>query len=159
MNPFVLIRVHSWLRNRLPKTQEMNFSKKAEYALRAVAAMSRSTPGTVFSIQSLATDERIPLKFLEQILLTLRKGGLLLSKRGAGGGYQLTRPPDRITIGEVVEQVDGPLEVLSGGKSASQGLNAIVSELREQIRAWLASVTIADLLQREQMRGTVSFDI
>src|SRR6478672_7085410 len=103
----------------------MQFSKKAEYALRAVLAMSRSAPGTVFSIQSLSHEERIPLKFLEQILLVLRKGGLLQSKRGAGGGYQLGRPPNRITLGEILALVDGPLDILPGGASLSTGLNAI----------------------------------
>lgn len=137
----------------------MNFSKKAEYALRAVVAMSRSVPGTVFSIQSLSHDERIPLKFLEQILLILRKGGLLQSKRGAGGGYQLARPADRITLCEILEHVDGPLDILPGGVSTSPGLNSVFSRLRGDLRAWLADVTVADVLQREQQGGAGSFEI
>ena len=114
--------IHINLRNPrevLHSAHTMNFSKKAEYALRAVMAMSRAAPGTVFSIQSLSHEERIPLKFLEQILLILRKGGLLHSKRGAGGGYQLARPASRITLCEILEQVDGPLDILPGGGSAS----------------------------------------
>ncbi len=137
----------------------MNFSKKAEYALRAVVAISRSAPGTVFSIQSLSTDEGIPLKFLEQILLILRKGGLLHSKRGAGGGYQLARPANRITLGEVLELVDGPMDILPGSKSASSGIHAIFAQLQGDLRAWLASVSVADVLQREQASGVGSFDI
>jgi len=137
----------------------MNFSKKAEYALRAVVAMSRSTPGTVFSIHSLSTDEHIPLKFLEQILLILRKGGVLHSKRGAGGGYHLARPPTRITIGEVLELVDGPLELLPGGRSVSQGLNSVFTELRVNMSEWLSRITIAEVLQRDQAKGAVSFEI
>jgi len=137
----------------------MNFSKKAEYALRAVMAMSRAAPGTVFSIQSLSHEERIPLKFLEQILLILRKGGLLQSKRGAGGGYQLARPANRITLCEILEQVDGPLDILPGGGSASAGLNSVFTQLRVDLRAWLAAVTIADVLQREQQGGAGSFEI
>ncbi len=137
----------------------MNFSKKAEYALRAVVAMSRSTPGTVFSIQSLSTEENIPLKFLEQILLILRKGGLLHSKRGAGGGYQLARPANRITLGEVLELVDGPLDILPGSKSASAGINSIFAQLQADLRGWLTGVTVADVLQREQATGAGSFDI
>jgi Rrf2 family protein len=137
----------------------MNFSKKAEYALRAVLAMSRSAPGTVFSIQSLSHEERIPLKFLEQILLVLRKGGLLQSKRGAGGGYHLGRSPSRITLGEILELVDGPLDILPGGASLSTGLNAIFAQLRGDLRQWLADVSIADVLQREQQGGAASFEI
>ncbi len=137
----------------------MNFSKKAEYALRAVVAMSRNTPGTVFSIQSLSNDEGIPLKFLEQILLILRKGGLLHSKRGAGGGYQLARPANRITLGEVLELVDGPLDILPGSRSASMGINSIFAQLQTDLRAWLAGFTVADVLQRELAFGVESFDI
>ena len=137
----------------------MNFSKKAEYALRAVVAMSRSTPGTVFSIQSLSTDEGIPLKFLEQILLILRKGGVLHSKRGAGGGYHLTRAANRITLGEVLELIDGPLDILPSGKSTSQGLNSVFAELRADMSSWLSRTTIAEVLQRDQVRGAVTFEI
>ncbi len=136
----------------------MNFSKKAEYALRAVMAMSRSVPGTVFSIQSISHEEHIPLKFLEQILLILRKAGLLQSKRGAGGGYQLARPANRITLCEILEHVDGPLDILPGG-SISAGLNSVFSQLRGDLRAWLADITIADILQREQQGGAGSFEI
>lgn len=139
--------------------EPMNFSKKTEYALRAVMAMSRSAPGTVFSIQNLSHEERIPLKFLEQILLVLRKGGLLHSKRGAGGGYQLARSASRITLGEIVEQVDGPLDLLPGGRSVSPGLNSVFAELRADLRAWLAETTIADVLQREHGAGGPSFEI
>lgn len=137
----------------------MHFSKKAEYALRAMMALSRSVPGTVFSIQVLAHEERIPLKFLEQILLILRKGGLLQSKRGAGGGYQLARPANRITLCEILELVDGPLDILPGGGAMTPGLNSVFAELRADLRAWLAGVTIADVLQREQQGGAGSFEI
>lgn len=137
----------------------MKISKKAEYALRAVLAMSRAAPGTVFSIQSLALEERIPLKFLEQILLILRKGGVLNSRRGAGGGYHMARPESRITLGEILELVDGPLEVLAPGSSVTPGLLSVFTELKSQINDWLTGTTLADVIQREQGRGTMSFDI
>lgn len=137
----------------------MKISKKAEYALRALLAICRSAPGTVFSIHSLATEEHIPLKFLEQILLILRKGGILHSRRGAGGGYQLALSVSRITMGQVLELVDGPLEILPGGSSASQGLTSVFHELQSDMRDWLARMTLAEVLQREQARGAVSFDI
>src|ERR1700751_718006 len=107
----------------------MKFSRKAEYALRAVQAMCRATPGTVFSIQSLATEEHIPLKFLEQILLILRKGRPLHSRRGAGVVYTLARPATRITLREILELVDRPLELMSSGGGMSQGMTAIFAEL------------------------------
>jgi Rrf2 family protein len=143
-----------------PSNQEaVKISRKAEYALRAVLAMCRGAHGVVFSIQSLAEDEHIPLKFLEQILLILRKGGLLHSKRGAGGGYTLARPAARITLGEIIELVDGPLEFLPDGQSLSPGLTEVFKELRADMRSWLTRLTMADVITREQARGVVSFDI
>ena len=139
----------------------MKISKKAEYALRALVAMSRSSVGTVFSIQTLASEESIPLKFLEQILLVLRKGGILHSRRGAGGGYQLARAASRISVGEVLELIDGPLQLLPGGdaNSISPGLVSAFRELTEDIQQKLSALTLADVLQREQARGAVSFEI
>ncbi len=137
----------------------MKISKKAEYALRAVLAMCRGAQGAVFSIQSLALDEHIPLKFLEQILLVLRKGGILHSKRGAGGGYTLAKPANRITLGEIIELVDGPIEILPGGGSASSGLAVIFQELRADMQSWLAKLTMAEVITREQARGVMSFEI
>lgn len=137
----------------------MKISKKAEYALRAVLAMSRSAPGTVFSIQSLAREERIPLKFLEQILLILRKGGVLNSRRGAGGGYHMARDASHITLGEILELVDGPLEVLAPGANMTPGMLSVFTELKSQIGEWLSGTTLADVIQREQGRGLMSFEI
>ncbi len=137
----------------------MKFSRKAEYALRAVLAMCRAAPGTVFSIQSLATEEHIPLKFLEQILLVLRKGGLLHSRRGAGGGYQLARPVNRISLREILELVDGPLELMPQGGAMSSGMTSIFMELQGQFREALGKYSLADVLQRDQTRGMMSFEI
>jgi Rrf2 family protein len=137
----------------------MKISRKAEYALRAVLAMSRAQMGTVFSIQSLSEAEQIPLKFLEQILLIMRKGGVLLSKRGAGGGYQLARPAERISVGEVLELVDGPLEIIPLGALVSPGLAGVFAELKVSVQSWLADTSIADVLQRDQARGAMSFEI
>ena len=137
----------------------MKISKKAEYALRALVAMSRSTVGTVFSIQTLASEERIPLKFLEQILLVLRKGGILHSRRGAGGGYQLARAVARISVGDVLELIDGPLQLLPAGEAVSPGLVSAFRELNEDIQQKLSTLTLADILQREQAKGAVSFEI
>jgi Rrf2 family protein len=139
----------------------MKISKKAEYALRALVAMSRSSVGTVFSIQTLASEESIPLKFLEQILLVLRKGGILHSRRGAGGGYQLARPASRISVGEVLELIDGPLQLLptADENTISPGLISAFRELTEDIQQKLSALTLADVLQRQQARGAVSFEI
>lgn len=135
----------------------MKLSKKAEYALRALVAMGREHEGTNFSIQDLARNEDIPLKFLEQILLALKNGGLLKSKRGVGGGYQLVTPPSRITLGDVVTLFDGPFDPLPGAEHVA--LSEVFAELRDQVAQWLSEHTIAQIIEKERSRDTVSFEI
>ena len=90
--------------------QGMRISKKAEYALRALVAIARQPRS--WAIQELSAQEKIPIKFLEQILLALRHAGLLSSKRGVGGGYTLLRAPGEITLLEVLRILDGPIALV-----------------------------------------------
>ena len=135
----------------------MKLSKKAEYALRALVAMGREREGTNFSIQDLARDERIPLKFLEQILLALKNGGLLRSKRGVGGGYQLVTHPARITLGEVITLFDGPFDPIPGADH--EALGQVFTDLRDQVAKWMTEHTVAHIIEKEHSRESVSFEI
>lgn len=135
----------------------MKLSKKAEYALRALVAMGRAREGTNFSIQELAKSEGIPLKFLEQILLSLKNSGILRSKRGVGGGYQLLVKPAKITLGEVVALFDGSFDPLPGRES--EALSNVFADLREQVIEWFSLTTVANVIEKEQQRETVSFEI
>jgi Rrf2 family protein len=90
----------------------MRLSKKGEYAVRALIEIgfeAKARPGSLIQISTVAQRTNIPEKFLEQILLALRNGGVLKSKRGVEGGYSLAKGPDDITLGEVVRLLDGPL--------------------------------------------------
>jgi Rrf2 family protein len=84
----------------------MRISAKGEYAAKAVLHLSLQYPRVV-TIHDVAESHRIPVKYLEHILLTLKKAGLLKSHRGVHGGYALARPPKEISIGEVLRVVDG----------------------------------------------------
>ena len=84
-------------------------SKKAKYAIKALLALAEHGGGAPMRIADLAEQERIPKKFLEGILLSLRNHGLLQSRKGQGGGYLLARDPARIYLGQVVRLFDGPL--------------------------------------------------
>jgi Rrf2 family protein len=87
-------------------------SKRTQYCLRALYALARKHgEGPVLVVQ-LAEDEAIPRRFLEQILLSLKRSGLVLSKKGKGGGYYLAQPPDEITLANVIRLVEGPLAPL-----------------------------------------------
>lgn len=84
-------------------------SKKAKYGLKAMFYLAKKHGKGPVLISDLAEEEHIPKKFLELILLELKRNGLLHSKMGKGGGYYLNREPGDITVGQVVRILDGPL--------------------------------------------------
>jgi Rrf2 family cysteine metabolism transcriptional repressor len=84
----------------------MNISVKGEYALQAIFDLATQATGEPVKIADIATRQKIPQKFLELILASLKQGGFVESRRGAEGGYRLARPADQITIGEVLKFVE-----------------------------------------------------
>lgn len=88
----------------------MLVSQKGRYALRALFELARSGAGRPVTIGQVAKSQQIPVRFLEGILVELKRGGFVESRRGAEGGYVLARPPERITVGEILRFVQGPLE-------------------------------------------------
>lgn len=90
----------------------MKISYRGDYALKTILDLAFHY-GELVHIEEIAERQDIPLKFLEQILLTLKNGGFVRSKRGPGGGYILTRPPAEITIGEVIRFIEGPIEPIA----------------------------------------------
>jgi Rrf2 family transcriptional regulator, cysteine metabolism repressor len=89
----------------------MKLSKRTEYGLRAVIQLARLWPRHYVQSRDLAKLEELPNKFLESILLALRRGGFLESKVGSGGGYRLSRNPREIKVGEVIRRLEGRLSV------------------------------------------------
>jgi len=85
----------------------LNISVKGEYALHALFDLSLQKPGEPIKIADIARRQKIPQKFLELILAGLKQGGFVESRRGAEGGYLLSRAPDAITVGEVLRFVEG----------------------------------------------------
>ena len=89
----------------------MRLSKRTEYGLRAVAQLAKLEPKTYVQSKDLAQHEEMPNKFLEAILLALRRGGFLESKVGSGGGYRLSRHPRDINVGDLIRRLEGRLTV------------------------------------------------
>jgi Rrf2 family protein len=95
----------------------MRISAKGEYAIKAMLDLSLRQPDGLVSIQEIAARQSIPQRYLEQVLLQLKRAALVESKRGATGGYHLAKPPDVITVGEVLRAVEGataPFETTRG---------------------------------------------
>ena len=87
-------------------------SQKAKYALRALVSLARAGRGQTRMIGEISKDQAIPKKFLEQILLELKRAGFVASRRGRAGGYELLRAPEEIRFGEVLRLIDGPIAPL-----------------------------------------------
>ncbi len=85
----------------------MNISVKGEYALHAIFDLSLQKMGEPIRIADIARRQKIPQKFLELILASLKQGGFVESRRGAEGGYLLARPPEAITVGQVTRYLEG----------------------------------------------------
>lgn len=91
----------------------MKITCKGDYALKALLELALNYNKKVVSIHELAAKGDIPYKFLEQVLLALKKGGFVDSKRGVNGGYFMAKPPDRVTIGDVIRFIEGPIEPIT----------------------------------------------
>lgn len=87
-------------------------TKKSKYGLKAVLYMASQADRGPISVAEVAEHERIPRKFLEAILLDLKRHGLLHSRKGKGGGYSLMKTPAEITVGQVIRTLDGPLALI-----------------------------------------------
>src|SRR5712691_6986585 len=97
----------------------MNISVKGDYALHAIFDLALQKPGEPIKIADVARRQKIPQKFLELILAGLKQGGFVESRRGADGGYLLSRSPDAITVGEVLRFVETGKSVKSRKQPAS----------------------------------------
>src|ERR1700680_1677506 len=135
-------------------------SKRTQYGLRAILALGRKYGEGPILIASLAKEEGIPVKFLEGILFDLKSRGLLESKRGKGGGYQLSRSPSTITIGSFIRLIEGPLAPLPCASETafrpcedcqnieSCATRIIMRQVRDAMAGVLDRTTLADLIRQ-----------
>lgn len=111
-----------------------------------MAELARSGDGPV-PISAVAERRGIPVQFLEQLFSTLRRDGLLISQRGVNGGFRLARPPEEITVLEVVQALDGRI-----GEEASEA-GGIWADGIDALRGVFSRATIADVAARETAEG------
>ena len=142
----------------------MQISKKADYALRAMAILATLPPDRTLQAQELAEAGKVPIKFLEQILLVLKRGGFLKSKRGVGGGYRLGRESRRISVAEVIESVDGELLRFLDDREypefpGSRGILRCLGEAGEATNRMLRETSLEDLIHPEAGDAMVGYGI
>ncbi len=133
----------------------MKLSKKSEYACLALIELARHHERDMVKIEELSDSNRIPRKFLEQILLILKGAGYLKSRRGAEGGYRLARPPDQISVAEILRLMDGALAPTDSVSkyfyeetpiSSNVRMLELFRDIRDYIAARLEQTTFADLV-------------
>ena len=138
-------------------------SQRARYAFKAVVALARAKPGVGLQIRELANQEKLPRKFLEQILLLLKAAGYITSRRGRDGGYELLKPADLIFIGPMLRAVDGPIAPLpclsrTAYRRCADCKNELGCELRRAFAkaysgylATLETTTLAQVMQESDI--------
>jgi Rrf2 family protein len=137
----------------------VKISSKGDYGLRALVDLAQHhEPGVPVQVKDIARRQHVPEEYLGQLMVGLRRAGLVHSVRGAAGGYLLARPPAEITVAQVLETLEGPLSLADGltGPPAAEGRRAPGAAIRElwweatqaALRV-LQSVTLQDLSVRE----------
>ena len=151
-------------------------SKRTQYGLKAVLHLAAHYGKGPILIATISEEELIPVKFLELILLNLKSRGLLASKKGKGGGYELSRPPSTVTVGSLIRMMEGPLAPLPcASETAFEpceecpdveacGIRIIMRRVRDAMADVLDKTTLSDLLRdvqrfRQKKTPVLMFDI
>ena len=142
----------------------MKLAKKTEYALKALIELTIDYDKGINAtlINDIAERENIPPRYLEQILLRLKNSGILISKRGVGGGYALSRPPEEISLGDVIREVEGSLISKSRkivnikpSDEISYGLNSVMAEATDAMKKVFDNITLKDMAERVEAKRDI----
>lgn len=136
-------------------------SKKTQYSFYALVYLAKEYQKGPVLIDDIAKSEKIPKKFLEAILLELKRNGYVNSKKGKGGGYFLIKPPDQVNLAEILRIFEGAIALLPCAaykyyEPCSQckdentcGIRSIVKDLRDETVKFLKSYSLADVINKE----------
>ena len=133
-------------------------SKKTQYAFHALTYLAENLDKGPVLISEISQERKISLKFLENILLELKKAGILGSKKGKGGGYFLIKPPEEVHLARIIRMLDGPIALLpcvslnyyercENCTEDTCGLNTVMAEVRDNTLKVLENKTLRDVLR------------
>lgn len=132
----------------------MRLSTRSEYAFLALIDLAENYYQGLIKIKDISQRKEIPQKYLEQILLYLKRGGFLRSKRGVDGGYRLAVSPDKITVAQIIRLMDGPIAPVDSVSryffdhrpiEKSKALQKLFKEIRDIVSNKLENTTFADI--------------
>jgi Rrf2 family protein len=141
----------------------MRITTKGDYATRALQDLALRYGSGPIPIDQIAVRQGLPVRYLEQLFLTLRRAGILQSKRGVNGGYTLARPPAEITLGAILRAVDGPVEPISCladaprepcAREAVCALRCVWSDVHRAVAAIVDHTTLQDVCDRSRVAAS-----
>jgi Rrf2 family protein len=140
----------------------VRISAKVDYAVRAAVELAAAGSDVVKG-DRIAQAQEIPLNFLENILLDLKQAGIVSSRRGPDGGYFLLRPPDEVTIADIIRAAEGPLATVRGVRpqaveyaGSAEPLQRVWIAVRASLRSVLEEVTLADVVAGRLPRSVLA---
>jgi Rrf2 family protein len=138
----------------------MKFSSKCLYGIQAIFDLAFHTDRGAAQVKDICERQAIPPRFLEQVFQDLRKAGIVTSKRGPRGGYQLVNPPEKIRLGDILRALEGPVLLMPVARSAEliasssyEVTEQVFKGLSTSIEACLDAVTVADMCQQAEALG------
>lgn len=149
----------------------MRISAKGEYAILAILDLALAFDSEdVRTLEEISTEQSIPHPFLVQILLELKRAGLVESRRGAGGGYRLAHHPKDVSLGEVIRLVDGPLLPFKCANNTTSDVNecnhqgncvltSVWGDVRRAIQHVVDSISFEELARRKENMNSPMFHI
>jgi Rrf2 family transcriptional regulator, cysteine metabolism repressor len=146
----------------------MRISSKSDYGLRALFDLAQQSGQAPVQSEAIATRQGIPVNYLNQLLIMMRRAGLVESVRGPQGGHRLARPPEQISLRDVLTALDGPLLASEGPREHHSAavpedqelIDAVWDELRDRVDGLLGKITLEELCQRKRSReGQVMYYI
>lgn len=136
----------------------MRLSRQVQYALCGVFDLAYNSAGSPVRVQTIGERQRIPHRFLEQIFQRLRRAELVSGKRGPGGGYVLTRSPEKISLREIIEAIEGPITLAlpedpEGWPDSNQRPDFLWADLSSQMAELLSGIAVSDLCREAARRS------
>ena len=137
----------------------MRISYKTDYALKVILHLAENYPEKLEHIKDISKTQDIPKKFLEQVMLQLKKGGFIMSKKGPRGGYFLNKPPKEITMGHIIRFIDGsvsPISCIEKGKEESCDFSSfcvfrpVFQDVEHAISRIIDNKNFKDLLEEQK---------
>jgi len=139
----------------------MRFSIKGEYGILAALEIALHADQGPIQVRKIALQQGIPVRFLEQVMSSLKKSGLVESVRGAQGGYRLMKPPDEVRLSDLIQAVEGPISPMArsnenlldsrGGQGEEDVLKDVWEEVKDSILGVLDSISLQDLCNRKKI--------